>query len=248
MKGAGALAAAAALGLCVSLASALGAEIGPLAPPGTPAVAFPKPSRPVAEIISPIWATEKERDGVDEFGQVSRALGLAPGMAVADIGAGSGYYAVRLARLLGPAGRVLAQDVTPRYLADLAARVRREKLGNVMVVRGEPHDARLPAGSVDVALLVHMYHEIDQPFGLLHNLVPALRPGGRVGIVDLDRPTSQHGTPRALLACELTAVGFRQVDIRELSGDVGYLAVFEPPASDARLPPAAVKPCPVSGR
>ena len=100
--------------------------IGPLAPPGAPASAFPKPDRPVAEIISPIWATETERDAVKESEQIIAALGLEPGMSVADLGAGSGYHTVRLARALGPDGRVFAQDVMPKYLADLARRVRQE--------------------------------------------------------------------------------------------------------------------------
>ena len=91
--------------------------------PPAPATAFPKPDRPVAEIISPIWASEKERDAADESGQIIRVLGLMPGMSVADIGAGSGYHTVRLSRALGPGGHVYAQDVTPKYLADLRKRV-----------------------------------------------------------------------------------------------------------------------------
>ena len=138
------------------VATAALAQVGPLAPSGAPASAFPKPDRPVAEIISPIWASEKERDAVDEAGQLVRRLGIAPGMTVADIGAGSGYHTVRLARVVGPAGRVFGQDVLPRYLAGLAERVGREGLTNVTVAQGDPHDPRLPPRSVDVAILVHM--------------------------------------------------------------------------------------------
>lgn len=210
---------------------------------GQPAELFPKPDRPVAEIVAPIWATERERDGVDEVGQVARLLGIGPGTVVADIGAGSGYYAVRLARRVGPEGRVFAEDVTPAYLAGLERRVRAAGLANVTVVRGEPHDPRLPPGSVDVALLVHMYHEASQPFGMLHNLAVSMRPGGRVGIVDLDDVPSRHGTPPALLRCELAAVGYREAGFHRLGGDVGYLAIFTPPAA-ADLPrPAEIRPC-----
>jgi SAM-dependent methyltransferase len=219
--------------------------IGPMAPPGAPASVFPKPDRPIAEIISPIWATERERDAVDELGQIIRALGLKPGLSVADLGAGSGYHTVRLARALGPDGRVFAQDVMPKYLADLQKRVRKEGLQTVTLVRGEPHDPRLPAGSVDAAILVHMYHEIAQPFAFLYNLVPALKPGARVGIVDLDRPIREHGTRPDLLRCELAAVGYEQVSLTELTGEVGYLAVFKPPADAARTPPGQIKACPV---
>jgi SAM-dependent methyltransferase len=218
-------------------------NIGPFGPPGAPASAFPKPDRPVAEIISPIWATEKERDAVKEADQLIAGLDLKPGMSVADLGAGSGYHTVRLARALGPDGRVFAQDVMPKYLADLQKRVRKEGLQNITLVRGEPHDPRLPAGSVDVAILVHMYHEIAQPFAFLYNLVPALKPGARVGIVDLDRPIGEHGTRPDLLRCELAAVGYEEVSFTKLTGDIGYLAVFRPPAEAARTAPNAIKPC-----
>lgn len=133
----------------------------------------------------------------------------------------------------------------PDYLAGLERRVRTLGLANVTLVRGEPHDPRLPPGSLDAAILVHMYHEIAQPFALMHNLLPALKPGGRVGIVDADAPTWKHGTPPALLRCELAAVGYRQISRTVLKGGVGYLAVFEPPSPEERVPPAAVKPCPV---
>ena len=222
-------------------ANARGLE--PLAPPGAPASAFPKPDRPIAEIISPIWGTEEKRDAVDESGQIIRRLGLEPGMTVADLGAGSGYHTVRLARALGPNGRVLAQDVTPRYLEGLEKCVRDAGLTNVTPGLGEPHDPRLPANSVDVALLAHVYHEIAQPFAFLHNLAPALKPGGRLAIVELDRPTREHGTPRDLLRCELAASGYRQVSVSKLSGKIGYLAVFAPPAADERPRPNAIMPC-----
>jgi ubiquinone/menaquinone biosynthesis C-methylase UbiE len=131
----------------------------------------------------------------------------------------------------------------PNYLADLATRIRKEGLPNVTLVHGEPHDPRLPAASVDAAILVHMYHEIAQPFAFLYNLVPALKPGAQVGIVDLDRPIGEHGTPPDLLRCELAAVGYEQVSLTKLTGEVGYLAVFRPPSEAARIPPQAIKPC-----
>lgn len=235
----------AVLALLFALGPALAQSPAPLAPPGAPADAFPKPSRPVAEIVSPIWASEKQRDAVDEAGQVVAALGLRPGMSVADLGAGSGYHTVRLSKVVGPQGRILAQDVTPSYLEGLAKRVRAEGLANVTLALGEPHDPRLPPASVDVAILVHMYHEIEQPFAFLHNLVPALRPGARVGIVDLARPTWEHGTPPDLLRCELQAAGYREAGFTQLKGNLGYLAVFEPPAEAARPDPASIRPCPV---
>src|SRR5262249_58175663 len=121
------------------------------------------------------------------------------------------------------------EDGRGDYVVAVAKGSERLKLTNVKFALGEPHDPRLPASSLDAAILVHMYHEITQPYAFLYNLVPALRPGARVGIVDLERPTSQHGTPLALLACELAAVGYRQMSVHQLGGDLGYLAIFSPP-------------------
>ena len=210
-------------------------------PAGIPANRFPKPARPVASIISDRWATEDTREHVGEAAAVMQLLDIHPGMAVADIGAGAGYYTVRLARRVGPSGRVLAEDVMPDYLAGLQRRVTTEGLANVTLTQGEPFDPRLPASSVDVALLVHMYHEIDQPYGLLVNLLPALRPGARVAILDANRPTLQHGTPPALLECELRAVGYRQVGFHPLENGATYLAVFAPPGQAPA--PEGIVPC-----
>ena len=224
--------------LCLGGASAAAQQI---APPGIPADRFPKPQRPVASIISDQWSSEDTRERVGEAARVMQLLGIRPGMAVADIGAGSGYYTVRLSQRVGSAGRVFAEDIMPDYLTGLQRRVAAEGLGNVTLALGEAHDPRLPPASVDVALLVHMYHEIDQPFGLLVNLLPALRPGARVAILDADRVTSRHGTPPALLECELRAVGFRQVAFHPLEGGATFLAVFAPPPQAPT--PASIVPC-----
>jgi len=205
------------------------------------AAAFPSSDRPIAEIVSPTWSSGPDRDKADENGQIVRALGVAPGMAVADIGAGSGYHTLRLSSVLGPRGVVYAQDIKADYLADLSAEVARRKLANVRIVVGAPDDPGLAAASVDRAILVHMYHEIAQPYALMWRLAGALRPAALVGIVDLDRPTHRHGTPPALLKCEVEAVGYRQVALRQLTGGVGYIAIFEPPKTLPR--PEAIKLC-----
>lgn len=222
---------------------AYAADIGYLAPPGVAANEFPSPPRPVARIVSPQRAAEERRDALNEAGQIARALELKPGMTVGDIGAGSGYHTVRLSHLVGPAGSVVAEDVTRDYLVELAKRTERMKLTNVQFALGEPHDPRLPASSLDAAILVHMYHEIAQPYAFLYNLAPALKLGARVGIVDLELPTSKHGTPIELLRCELTAVGYREVAAYQLAGDGGYLAVFSPPAPAARKSPRDIVAC-----
>jgi SAM-dependent methyltransferase len=225
-------------GLRVAVATERIVELGP---PGEPAAAFPAPDRAVASIISPIWASEDERRSADETGQVFRLLGIKPGMRVADVGAGSGYYTMLLARAVAPKGEVIAQDITPDYLAALQKRVVKSKLTNIKVGLGEEHDPRLPARSLDAAVLIHMYHEITQPYALLFNLATAMKPESVIGIVDLDRPTDEHGTPPALLRCELAAVGYREAGFHMLKGGVGYLAIFKPPMQAGS--PSAIVPC-----
>jgi SAM-dependent methyltransferase len=222
---------------------ACAAEIGYLAPLGAPAAEFPSPRRPVAPIVSPTRSGEEHRDSLNEAGEVARLLELRPGTTVGDIGAGSGYHTVRLSHLVGPTGSVVAEDVTRDYLIELAGRTERLKLTNVIFALGEPYDPRLPASSPDAAILVHMYHEITQPYAFLYNLAPALKPGARVGIVDLERPTSEHGTPIELLRCELTAVGYREIATHQLAGDGGYLAVFSPPEKAVRKSPRDIVAC-----
>ena len=214
-----------------------------MAESGAPASAFPKPDRPVADIVSPIWHDEKQRDDAGEPRQLVRLLGINSGMTIADIGAGSGYYVVRLSPIVGPHGRIIAEDVVPEYLQDLSSRVHGLGLQNVTISLGEPHDPRLPAGSLDIAILVHMYHEITQPYALLYNLVPALKPGARVGIVDAYGPTSEHGTPPSLLRCEFAVVGYREISLDRLTGSDAYLALFEPPTIASRTRPETMVTC-----
>jgi hypothetical protein len=116
-------------------------------------------------------------------------------------------------------------------------------LQDVVISLGEPHDPRLPVDSLDTAMLVHMYHEIAQPYGLLYNLVPALKPGARVSIVDAYAPTPKHGTPPDLLRCELAAVGYREISLDRLRGSDAYLAIFAPPSVANRTRPETIVAC-----
>ena len=202
---------------------------------------FPAADRPVAGIISSRWSTEEARDRLNEAETVMDRAGIAKGMTVADIGAGEGYYTIRLASRVGRDGRVLAQDIIAATRDALAQRVARERLANVSVRLGLPADPRLPDASFDRVLMVHMYHEIEQPYEFLWRLRPSLKPDGLVVVVDADRPTQNHGTPPALLACEFAAIGYEQVARQDLPSAGGYLATFR--ARGPRPEPKAIKGC-----
>lgn len=189
--------------------------------------AFPEPERPVAPIVSASYSNEDARDSVGEFETVVKLAGIEPGMFVADIGAGEGYYTIRLSPVVGRKGRVLAQDIVPGTRDALAQRVQREDLQNVAVKLGEPNDPRLPAASFDRILLIHMYHEVARPSEFLWHLRDGLKRDGTVVVVDADRPTSRHGTPPKLLICEFAAVGYRLTRFERLSDSDSYFAQFE---------------------
>jgi SAM-dependent methyltransferase len=229
--------------LTIAVVFAAAAAPSALAQVGVPADAFPKPDRPVADIVSPIWHDEEERDEANEPAQLVRLLDIKPGMTVADIGAGSGYYVVRLSSVVGASGGVIAEDVMPDYLQGLRRRVQALGLRNVDIVAGEARDPKLPANALDRAIMVHMYHEIAQPYALLYNLVPAFKPDARLGIVDAFGPIAAHGTPPDLLRCELKAVGYREMSFDRLTGSDAYLATFAPPSAAARPRPDAIVPC-----
>lgn len=214
--------------------------IGPAAPPGEPSISFPAPSRRVADIVAPRWINEDSRDDAGEFARVTTLAALHPGAQVADIGAGDGYYVIRLAPLVGDSGRVYGEDIMVDYLRLLQQRVTRGRLRNVRVVLGDTHDPRLPAASIEVALMIHMYHEIEQPFGLLWNLATAMQPHGRLVILDLERPTLGHGTPPSLLRCELAAVGYRELSFTK-TGAEEYVAIFEAPSATMRPTPSTIR-------
>ncbi len=202
---------------------------------------FPEPERPVAKIIASRFSDEPIRDRAGEAHRIFEIADVRVGMKVADIGAGEGYLSVRLAPLVGPAGRVLAEDIVPATRDALAQRVERERLDNIAVRLGKPDDPLLPAHSFDRIFMIHMYHEIAQPYAFLWNIRPALVRDGTVVVVDSDRPTNEHGTPPSLLVCEFAAVGYRRVAHVELPASNAYLASFVPVGP--RPDPSAILPC-----
>jgi ubiquinone/menaquinone biosynthesis C-methylase UbiE len=203
---------------------------------------FPEPRRPVAPIVSPRYSNEDARDRVGEFETVVKLAGIRQGMWVADIGAGEGYYTIRLSPLVGRTGRVLAQDIVPETRNNLAQRVQREDLQNVAVKLGEPSNPQLPTASFDRILLIHMYHEVERPSEFLWHLRDGLKKDGAVVVVDADRPTDRHGTPPKLLICEFSAIGYQLTRFERLPDSESYFAQFE--ARSPKPEPGDIPTCP----
>lgn len=204
-------------------------------------VAFPRPDRPVSKIVSTQFSDEDHRDSLGEAQTVMDLARIGPGSTVADIGAGEGYYTVRMAERVGRKGRVLAVDIDKGAIERLGRRVEKQRLENVSIKLGLPADPRLPVAAFDRVLMIHMYHEVTDPYQFLWNLQPALKQGGRVVVVDVDRPADRHGMPPALLFCEFSALGFRLVEFVRKPAVTGYYAEFE--SAGPRPVPAAIRVC-----
>lgn len=226
-----------ALGLLVAGCDA----IAPVIDRPDSAQEFPKPDRPVSEVVSNQFSNEDARDERGEAQAVMEMADISDGMTIADIGAGEGYYTIRLAQTVGKDGRVLAQDIDREALQRLGRRVERERLENISIKLGEPDDPQLPVDSFDRIFLVHMYHEVTEPYAFLWRMWPALAEGGQIIVVDVDRPTDRHGLPPALLFCEFEAVGFKLVEFVERPDLRGYFARFERAAE--RPEPEAIEGC-----
>lgn len=125
-----------------------------------------------------------DRDAWQKPEQIMDALGIADGATVADLGAGGGWFTVRLARRVGPTGIVYAEDIQPQMIEAIRRRVDREGLKNVRTVHGTATDPRLPARQLDAVLLVETYGEVEDPIALLSNVARSLKPRGRLGIVE----------------------------------------------------------------
>jgi ubiquinone/menaquinone biosynthesis C-methylase UbiE len=130
------------------------------------------------------WLEREEREREERTDLLLRALDLKPGMVVADIGAGTGYLSRRIAPAVAPSGKVLAVDVQPEMIGMLRALARQEGLTNIEPSLGTEDDVKLASDSVDLAIMVDVYHELAFPYEVLGSIVRALRPGGRVVFVE----------------------------------------------------------------
>lgn len=186
-----------------------------------------------------------DRDAWQEPERIMDALGIADGAVVADVGAGGGWFTVRLAQRVGPNGLVYAQDIQPRMIESINRRVRRAGLTNVQSVIGTPSNPLLP-GPIDALLMVEVYGQVEDPVTLLRNVRPRLKPGGRVGIVEYKLDGGGPGPPPgervepAAVVRDAAAAGFRLL-AREDGFRYQYLLVFVPDEPGA---PAGRSPAP----
>jgi SAM-dependent methyltransferase len=194
---------------------------------GTAAPAQRKTSEPYTGDLSIF-----DSPGRDERLQINRVmdiLGIGPGKAVADIGAGSGWFTVRAARRVGAGGLVYAVEVNAEAVKYIGERAKKEQLQNVKTVMSKADDPTLPAGSVDAVLMLKTYHEVASPVSLLRNLRGALRPGAKVGIIDRNGNGEDHGVGRDVVLGEAKEAGFKLIASYDfVKGDkMDYFLVLE---------------------
>ena len=168
------------------------------------------------------WLERPEREAEEEPARAIEALDIKPGMTVADIGAGSGYYTVRLARKVGADGKVYATDIQVGMLSIIQRRAAMEKLTNIVPVLGAADDPKLPPGSVDLALMVDVYHELAAPQAFVRRLREALKPDGRLVLIEFRKEDprvpikEEHKMSVAEVRQELSADGYaidRVIDV-----------------------------------
>jgi ubiquinone/menaquinone biosynthesis C-methylase UbiE len=191
--------------------------------------------REIAQVMGPggiLWLERTERETQEQPQLVIDALEIKSGQTIADLGAGSGYYSFRIAPLVGLAGKVLAIDIEPAMLDAIAQRARREHIGNVATVRSSAQDPNLAPGSVDLLFMVDVYHELEYPYEMLTKVRTALKPRGRVALIEyraedpdvLIKPL--HKMSERQVRREMQAAGFKHVKtVRTLP--LQHLILFE---------------------
>ena len=161
------------------------------------------------------WLDRSERETEEAPEKALDALNIVPGMIVADVGAGTGYFSLRLARRVGPSGKVYAIDVQPEMLEKLKANAQREKLGNIETLLGSEADPKLPAGKIDLVLLVDVYHEFSQPQQMLQHIRASLKLDGRLVLLEYRKEDPaipirpEHKMSVAEVKTEIEAEGYK---------------------------------------
>ena len=167
------------------------------------------------------WLERSERNEEERPDVALNVLKITKGSSVADIGAGSGYITEKLAARVGPSGRVFANDVQPQMLEILSRRLAAKRITNVTLLQGTVDDPKLAAASVDLELMVDVYHELSQPQSMLQHLREALKPGGRLVLLEYRKedPTipikPEHKMSVAEAKLEVEAEGFTLSNVDE---------------------------------
>lgn len=213
--------------------NASSASLGPQAVPAqSPAQDKDRINRPTSEPYTGDLAIfeDPERDKKLQIDRVMDLLHIQRGSVVADIGAGSGWFSVRVARRVGRTGHVYAEDINASYLDYIRNRVQKEELANVQTILGKSDDPLLPSNSVDAVLLMKTYHEIAEPIVLMRHVRAAMRAGGRLGIIDRNGKGDDHGLDHGVVIAEVRRAGFTLVgDYDFVKPDrVDYFLIFQP--------------------
>ena len=179
------------------------------------------------------WLERVERDDEEAPDVALNVLKIAKGATVADIGAGSGFITERLAARVGPSGKVFANDLQPQMLDLLARRLARKRITNVTLVKGELDDPKLPPASVDLEIMVDVYHEFSQPQAMLRHLREALKPDGRMVLLEYRKEDPsipirpEHKMSVAEAKLEVEAEGFTLAKVDE-SLPRQHILIFTP--------------------
>lgn len=185
----------------------------------------------VQDRLAPIDANEARLNKIQPPGLVMDIIGAAPGMAVAEIGAGWGRYVVHLADRVGPRGKIYAEDINADALRQCADRCRRGGFDNVTTIVGDLADPKLPAGELDLIFIISSYHHFGDPVALMSKAREALKPGGRVAIVEWLPPTTGRGegnTPETMTSqMKKAGYGLERID-RSLEKDRLLIYLFRP--------------------
>jgi SAM-dependent methyltransferase len=217
-----------ALALLLTLQTVGTASAQGSAAPVTPPSEQRKTSEPYTGDLS-VFDSPGREDRL-QINRVMDILGIAPGEAVADIGAGSGWFTVRAAKRVGGGGLIYAVDINPEAIRYVSERARKEQLQNVKTILGKADNPLLPTGSVDAVLLLKTYHEVAQPVALLQNLRASLRSGAKIGIIDRNGNGENHGVGRDVVIREAKEAGYKLVEQYDfVKGDkMDYFLVFVP--------------------
>jgi ubiquinone/menaquinone biosynthesis C-methylase UbiE len=191
--------------------------------------------REIAHVMGPggiIWLERAEREDEERPRLVLEALEIRAGQTVADLGCGSGYYAFRMSQLVGPSGKVQAIDVEPRMLQFVRERAQRESIANIEPVLAAANDPNLQPNSVDLLLMVDVYHELEHPYEVMQKVRDALKPGGRVALVEYRAEDPKvmikpvHKMTEKQIIAEMRAAGLRHAKtVRTLP--LQHLVIFE---------------------